>query len=205
MENTKISVVIPIWNGAKTLEATVRSCLNQTLPPIEILVCDDGSDDNSKEVVQSIGDNRVVWLSGNHSGSPAGPRNRGLSISKGDWVAFCDSDDEWLPTKLEKQVSLVKKLNYKAVCADALIKINGVITSKKVSNWKNKTISFKNLLKTNNVVCSSAMIHSSIFRKIGGFSEVVKYGAFADYIYWFGNNNVIRNNYSASVYLKIMS
>ncbi len=179
-----ISVVVPVWNGEKTLEATIRSCLNQTISPIEILVCDDGSTDESKKVIENINDNRVIWISGIHSGSPAGPRNTGLKISKGEWIAFCDSDDEWLPEKLEKQISEVRKQKCKAVCTNALIKKDTIIVNQKVSNWRKKKLSFKNLLSTNNVVCSSTMIHSSIYKEIGGFSDIVEYAAFADYIYW---------------------
>lgn len=184
MKEIKISVIIPTWNSAKTLGLVVRSCLNQTLPPIEVLVCDDGSSDNSKEIIENMGNNMVIWVPSKHSGSPAGPRNRGLSMSKGDWVAFCDSDDEWLPTKLEKQINMAQKLKCGTVCTNALIKIDGVITPKKVSNYKKEILSFKNLLKTNNVVCSSAIIHSSIYKEIGGFPEEIKYAGFEDYIYW---------------------
>ncbi len=184
MSMIKISVVIPVWNGAQTLEATIKSCLDQTLPPIEILVCDDGSTDTSKDIVLKMANERVVWVADEHSGSPAGPRNRGLSRAQGEWIAFCDSDDEWLPTKLEKQICLAEMLKCRAVCTNAFIKINDNVTSKTVSNWNKEKISFRNLLNSNNIVCSSVMIHSSIYKQINGFTETVLYGSFADYIYW---------------------
>lgn len=179
-----ISVVIPVWNGAKTLETTIVSCLNQTLQPIEILVCDDGSTDESSEIVKIIQNPRVVWVSGNHSGTPGIPRNRGAEQARGEWIAFCDSDDEWLPEKLEKQILEVEKQKCRASCTNALVKKDNITTNQKVSNWKKKKLSFKNLLNTNNIICSSTMIHSSIYKEIGGFSDIVEYGAFADYIYW---------------------
>lgn len=182
--NTKISVIIPNWNGEKILESVIRSCLNQTLPPFEVLVCDDGSTDNSKEAVERINDSRVIWVPSLHSGTPAVPRNNGMKVSKGDWIAFCDNDDEWLPTKLEKQIYLAEKLKCKAICTNAFIKINGDITSKTVSNWSKHKITFRNLLKSNNIVCSSVVIHSSVFKEINGFSEIVEYGSFADFICW---------------------
>lgn len=180
----QISVIIPTWNGTKTLESVIKSCLNQTMPPIEILVCDDGSTDNSKNIVEQIKDPRVIWVPSLHSGTPAVPRNNGLKICKGEWIAFCDNDDEWLPTKLEKQIHLAETLKCRAVCTNALIKINDNLTHKTVSIWNKKKISFINLLKSNNVVCSSVMIHSSIYKEINGFTEIVEYGSFADYIYW---------------------
>jgi glycosyltransferase involved in cell wall biosynthesis len=184
MENIKVSVIIPNWNSEKTLKATIQSCLNQTLPPFEIIVCDDGSTDNSKNVVENINDPRVIWVPHSHTGTPAIPRNNGMKISKGEWIAFCDSDDKWLPTKLEKQIRLIKRSGCKAICTDAFIKKNNIITTQRISNWKKVNISFNNLLWDNKIVCSSAIIHSSIFKDIGGFPEELEYKSFEDYIYW---------------------
>ncbi|MCX6754455.1 MAG: glycosyltransferase family A protein [Candidatus Nomurabacteria bacterium] len=181
---TRISVIIPTYNGAKTLEAVIKSCLKQTLQPIEILVCDDGSTDESKIIVERINDNRVIWVPSQHSGTPAVPRNNGMKISKGEWIAFCDSDDEWLPTKLEKQINLAIKLKLKAACTSALIKINGNIKNELVSNWNKENITFSNILKSNDIVCSSVIIHKSIINNIGEFSTEIKNRSFADYIYW---------------------
>lgn len=179
-----ISIVIPNWNGEKTLETTILSCLNQTLSPIEILVCDDGSIDDSKKIIENINDSRIVWIPGIHSGSPAGPRNRGLNIAKGEYIAFCDSDDEWLPTKLETQIYKLINTKELAICTNAFKKINNIVTKEKVVNFKYKNISFLDLLKSNDVVCSSALIHKSIFNIIGGFPEITQYGSYADYCYW---------------------
>jgi len=179
-----ISVIIPTWNSAHTLAATITSCLNQTYSPLEILVCDDGSTDESRSIVEQFADPKVQWVSGEHSGTPGVPRNTGMQLAQGEWLAICDSDDTWLPEKLEKQMAAAVKYSCDAVCANAFIKINTDTTSKKVSQWNKPTLSFANLLKTNNIVCSSAMIHSSLYKKLGGFSEIVEYGSFADYIYW---------------------
>ncbi|HAE36353.1 TPA: hypothetical protein DCX66_02830 [Candidatus Nomurabacteria bacterium] len=184
MENIKISVIIPNWNGEKILESVIRSCLNQTLSPFEILVCDDGSTDNSKEIVERINDPRIIWIPSLHSGTPAVPRNNGMKASHGDWIAFCDNDDEWIPTKLEKQIHLAEKLKCKAICTSALIRINGTINNNLVSNWKKETIKFSDILKSNDIVCSSVMIHSSLINTIGSFSSTINYRSFADYIYW---------------------
>ena len=182
--NNTISVIIPTWNSEKTLGATIQSCLNQTLPPMEILVCDDGSTDNSKEVIEQINDSKVVWVPSLRSGTPAIPRNNGMKVSNGEWIAFCDSDDEWLPTKLEKQIHLAEKLKCKVMCTNALIKKNNIVTNKTVSNWSKNKISFKNLLHSNEIVCSSTLLHKSIYNKIGGFPEELKYKGFEDYLYW---------------------
>lgn len=184
MLENKISVIIPTYNSESTLLNVIRSCLNQTLPPTEILVCDDGSTDNSKNVVDQIGNSNIIWIPSKHFGTPAIPRNNGIKHAKGEWIAFCDSDDEWLPNKLENQLALTKKLGCKASCTNAFIKKGGSITPNRLSDWSNKIIAFKNLLKNNYIICSSAMIHNSIMRKMSGFPEETQYAGFEDYIYW---------------------
>src|SRR4051794_13419670 len=105
MENS-VSVIIPTWNRAATLGPAIQSVLNQTYPPREVLVCDDGSTDNSVDVVAQLDDQRIRWLPGGRGGRPAIPRNRGIGAATGEWLAFLDSDDEWLPDKLERQLGL---------------------------------------------------------------------------------------------------
>ena len=124
---SNISVVIPTWNRADTIEKAVRSALDQIVLPFEILVCDDGSTDGTEQIVKSIGDERVKWIPSPHSGRPALPRNRGIRESKGEWLAFLDSDDAWLPDKLEKQLNLAKKMGCRAVCSKTHSLIKRVI------------------------------------------------------------------------------
>lgn len=184
MINKKISVIIPNWNGAKTLEAVIRSCINQTLKPIEILVCDDGSTDESKKIVEQINNNLVKWIPLAHSGTPAVPRNKGINISTGEWIAFCDNDDEWLPTKLEKQISSATKLNCEASCTNATRRVDGINIDNKMITYKKEKISFCDILNSNSIVCSSSMVKKSILEKVGGFSETVEHGSYADFICW---------------------
>ncbi len=102
-----VSVVIPNHNRATTLEAAVASVLAQDYPDIEVLVCDDGSSDESEDVVRSFDDARVRWLPGPRTGGPAAPRNRGVAAATGEWVAFLDSDDTWAPGKIKAQLAAV--------------------------------------------------------------------------------------------------
>ena len=89
------SVVIPVWNGEKTLGAAIRSALGQTLPPAEVIVVDDGSTDSSRVVAEAFG-GRVKVLSGPNAG-PSAARNRGVKAASGTWVAFLDADDLFEP------------------------------------------------------------------------------------------------------------
>lgn len=99
-----VSVVIPNYNYANFLQGAIESVLSQTYPNIEIVVVDDGSVDNSKEVLERYTSQVKVIFQSNQGVSIA--RNTGVAESKGDLIAFLDADDIWLPTKVEKQVDL---------------------------------------------------------------------------------------------------
>lgn len=107
-----ISVVIPAYNRAKTIRGCLESVGNQTFKPFEVIVVDDCSTDNTVEVVNSLDDPllRCVNLSENMGAQTA--RNRGICEAKGEWIAFQDSDDEWLPEKLERQVAELAKVDW---------------------------------------------------------------------------------------------
>ncbi len=95
------SVVIPTYNRASSLQRSLDSVLAQSYDNFEILVMDDGSTDNTAEVVASFADPRITYRWDKNFGGPARPRNRGIALAKGEWVAFLDSDDWWAPNKLE--------------------------------------------------------------------------------------------------------
>ncbi|MBO3457552.1 glycosyltransferase [Aetokthonos hydrillicola Thurmond2011] len=97
-----ISVIIPVYNGEKTIRETIESALNQTFYDLEIIVIDDGSKDSSWNIVSSIKDPRIKLFKYKNSGV-AVSRNRGLAHASGEFIAFLDADDLWTPDKLEAQ------------------------------------------------------------------------------------------------------
>jgi glycosyltransferase involved in cell wall biosynthesis len=179
-----VSVVIPTWNRAELLVKAVRSALAQTIPPLEVLVCDDGSTDDSEKVVSTMGDTRVRWLAGERGGRPAIPRNRGVRESKGEWIAFLDNDDEWLPDKLEKQLRLAERTGCRAVCSNASRNVPGQGVMGNYLTWDCERITFDDLLRVNQVICSSALVHRSLFEKMMGFPENEVLKALEDYALW---------------------
>lgn len=181
MEN--VSVIIPTWNRKKTLIRAIKSVLGQSISPFEILVCDDGSTDDTFEIVKLFKNPKIKWVPGEHIGLPAVVRNRGIKESKGEWIAFLDSDDEWFPEKLEKQLALAKKTGCLAVCSNAY-SVNNMGNKKKYLNYTKNTINFSDLLDVNYVILSSAIIHRSLLSKCLGFPEGNKYRNAPDYALW---------------------
>lgn len=101
--NELISCVVPVFNGAAYLLEAIASIEAQTWRPLEIIIVDDGSTDETPAVIASLGD-RVRSLRQDNAG-PAAARNRGVEAASGGFIAFLDSDDEWLPEKLTAQMA----------------------------------------------------------------------------------------------------
>lgn len=180
------SVIIPTWNRAHTIVRAIESALGQSPPVLEILVCDDGSTDDTETIVAHIAnrDARVRWVPGERGGCPAIPRNRGLREGRGEWVAFLDSDDAWLPGKLEAQLEAARALGTLAVCSNAIRVAADGRESGPLLDWQNPRLRFGDLLAVNRVVCSSCVLHRSLLAKTGGFPEGPEFKAIEDYVLW---------------------
>jgi glycosyltransferase involved in cell wall biosynthesis len=114
----KVSVIIPTYNREDFMAEAVQSVLDQTFQDFEIIVVDDGSTDNTKKLLEQIGDHRIIYVNQENRGSPAA-RNKGIIISKGGYIAFLDSDDIWLPENLEIKVKLLdERPDIALVCSD---------------------------------------------------------------------------------------
>ena len=105
--SNSVSVIVPVYNGARFIAETLNAILGQTVRPAEVIVINDGSTDNTVPVVEEYGDSVSLMNTQDHDARVA--RNVGVSKAKGNWLAFCDSDDLWLPTKLEKQLRLANE------------------------------------------------------------------------------------------------
>jgi glycosyltransferase involved in cell wall biosynthesis len=104
----KISVVIPTYNRAHFIKKAMNSVLEQTYQDFEIVIVDDGSKDNTEEVVQSIKDERIRYIRHEKNKGEAGARNTGIENSKGEYIAFLDTDVTWSKDKLEKQFNILE-------------------------------------------------------------------------------------------------
>lgn len=103
----KVSVVMPVFNGEKYLQASIDSILKQTFNNYELLLIDDGSTDRSLEIISTYKDRRIRMLKNDHNMGLVVTRNRGIDESRGEYIAWLDCDDISLPTRLEKQVTVL--------------------------------------------------------------------------------------------------
>src|SRR5271157_806066 len=121
-----ISVILPTFNRSNYIERSIRSVLNQTYANFELIIIDDGSTDNTDEVLNGFDDNRIKIIKRSHSGASAA-RNIGITVAKGTYLAFQDSDDECMPNRLEEQLDIFINIDTEVdvVYADMLRIING--------------------------------------------------------------------------------
>lgn len=179
-------MIIPTWNRSGTVLAAIESVLTQSVPVLEVLVCDDGSTDDTAAQVATVAarDPRLRWLPGARAGRPAIPRNRGIRESRGDWLAFLDSDDTWLPHKIAVQLEAARRLDCGAACADAVRVAGGTGEAGPLLGWSRPLLSLSDLLQGNRVVCSSSLVRRSVIAHAGGFPEDPEFKAVEDYALW---------------------
>ncbi len=109
MENPQISIIIPTYNRVKLIINALNSIFNQTFQDYEILIIDDASTDTTEQVIKELNHPKVKYLKLEENSGQCIARNFGTRHAKGDYLAFLDSDDEWLPNKLENQMNLFEK------------------------------------------------------------------------------------------------
>jgi len=209
-KHVSISVVIPTYNRASDLVKAIASVLKQSYPVTEILVCDDGSTDHSKELVNAFHNPLIKWIDCGKNGGPAIPRNIGIKHSQGDWVAFLDSDDEWKAEKLENQMAAIEKYQVKAACSNAS-RIRFGEDKGAFSDYSKSTITLKDLMLQNLIICSSVIVSKEILLASSLFPEGKEFIAIEDYVLWvrvssqtpfvFVNENLINyhDNFETSI------
>jgi len=104
-ETPLVSIIIPAYNRAGFLKEAIKSVLAQTYKNIEVIVVDDGSTDNTPKLVKQFTDKRIIYLRQENKGASSA-RNKGIESARGNYIAFLDSDDIWLPQKIEKQLEI---------------------------------------------------------------------------------------------------
>lgn len=186
-----ISVIIPCYNSGKFIASVLQSVIDQTYKDWEIILVDDCSTDNTTSIIREFmsKDNRIKLLKTEcPSGSPSVPRNIGINNSIGEYIAFLDSDDIWLPNKLEKQIEFMINNSYDiSYSYYEKMTWNGERNNRLIRTRKKTT--YNNLLKTNSIPCLTSMVTK---RAIGEtrFREIPQ----EDFCFWL---DILKKGYIA--------
>lgn len=185
MSSPTVSVIIPNYDYAHFLRETIDSVLAQTYPKIEIVVVDDGSSDASKDILEGYGDQIQAIFQQNQGVSAA--RNNGAKMSHGEYVAFLDADDSWLPTKIEKQVKRFEqdeKLGLVHVGVDE-VDAEGNSLLKRLEGLEGDVADDLLMLKREGVLGggSGLMVPRRVFDEVGGFDTRLSTSADWDMFY----------------------
>ena len=175
----RISVIIPTYNRANFIVKAIESIMNQTVKVNEIIVIDDGSTDNTQELLK---DYNIIYKYQKNSGVSKA-RNLGIKLSKNEWITFLDSDDIWEKTKIEEQINFHK--NNKDILfshTDELWKFNGKIIKQNKHQQKPFGDCFNDNISLCKIGASTVFIHKSIFDNVGIFDEELI--ACEDYDLW---------------------
>lgn len=179
------SIIIPTFNRASEITRTIQSVLDQSFLDFELLIVDDGSTDNTKNVVGGFNDVRIKYKWNEHSGCPATPRNAGINLAIGEWICFLDSDDTW---KVDKLLVCFNSINDNVDLIYHDVKINnksGVFSRKKSRGRILTTPVLVDLLvNSNTIVNSSVVIRKEIFDRIGPINNSSDVIATEDYNTW---------------------
>ncbi len=167
-----LSVIIPTYNRANFLTDAIKSINNQNYPNLEIIVVDDGSTDNTEELIQQLDDPKIKYIYQENKG-PAAAKNTGLKAAKSDIIGFLDSDDLWPENKINLQLNLLLK--------SELEMLFGGVKHLILKNSRDKEfIEHSETYRRNSL--GSALFKKSIFKKVGFFNEELTHWEDLDWI-----------------------
>ncbi len=182
--DNKISVILPVYNSQEFISQSINSVLNQTYKNFELIIIDDGSTDNSKEICKNLSekDERIIFIDNLHRGLTIS-LNKALEIAKGKFIARQDADDVSLPERFEKQVSWFLKNEKRVLCGTncKILKKNNVYKNNKSLKFTNSGIT-KKLKYSNCFVHSSTMFLRNSAQILGNYDENLEFAQ--DYDLW---------------------
>ena len=183
MINEFVSIITPCYNGARYISETIDAVIAQSYVNWEMIIVDDGSKDNSAEIINSYAqrDSRIHYIYQQNAGSAAA-RNNGIGQAKGQYIALLDADDLWYPSFLEKQISFMKEKN--AICVSCSYRrINERSEEILRPTIAKKHISTKDMTRRNYIGCLSGLYDTKKYGKIYLHEELKSIRD--DYAYWY--------------------
>ncbi len=182
MHNPYFSIIIPTYNRVKFLDTAIKSVLDQSFSDFELIVVDDGSTDQSEQLIKDIKDTRLKYLKKDQSGVSAA-RNRGIQESTAPFICFLDSDDRFKNTKLEIVYKYINDFpGYRIFHTEELWYRYGKILNQKKIHKKPEGDIFDNSLKLCCIGMSTTVVNKDLFDEIGNFDE--NFQACEDYEFW---------------------
>jgi alpha-1,3-rhamnosyltransferase len=170
--NPLVSIIIPSYNHSKYITETIESILGQTYDNFELIVIDDGSQDNSIEIIEKLRlNNKFIFIKRENKGL-CETLNEGINLSRGKYIAICASDDIYLKDKIKLQVDFLETNPNYALCYGKIISFDNDGNQKFINSKKYKSGKlFLDLIKTNFVPAVTQMYRKDIFDNIGGFDK----------------------------------
>ena len=184
-DNPLISVIIPTFNRKDMLKQCIYSIFAQTYHNLELIIVDNMSTDRSEEYIKNLHDRRIKYFRNPNNGVIAVNRNFGMRQATGEYIAFCDDDDLWLPNKLEKQIAIFRQTpNLTLVSSNAIIfKDNKLV--KLISRQTNDICpNIRSLLNANLIFNSTVLLKKDIINTVGYLNESNVICGFEDYDFW---------------------
>jgi glycosyltransferase involved in cell wall biosynthesis len=172
-----VSVIVPTYNRAELVERAIHSVLSQTYPDLEVIVVDDASTDDTQDRIKTLqqSDHRIRYFQHNMNKGAQAARNTGIQAAKGEYIALLDSDNEWLPRKLERQMALFsRKADSLGVvyCGYWEVSVNGGVLNKYVPRYRGSV--YKQTLGDWLTDTSTLVVRIDILEKIHGFDENIR-------------------------------
>jgi len=169
-----ISVIIPLYNRQKTIRSCIESVLGQSFNEFEIVIIDDRSTDDSVNIVRKFKDLRVRLFCNSRNFGAQAARNRGISEAKGDWIAFLDSDDKYLPNSLLSRLEVATSQGVSVVHSDCLVekKITKKAKLLGVPPWQNNI--YEQILRRPGPVYPALLVRKECLVSIGLLDETIK-------------------------------
>ena len=171
-----VSVILPTFNRKVLLPVSAGSVLAQSFRDLELIVVDDGSDENIEEVVAGFNDPRVRYIRRTISGGPAAARNTGLKAARGNYIAFQDSDDEWMLDKLAIQMSSMEKRPTGAMCVGSLVRRfgNALRVYRGVGPGVNRVEQTSEVVANPVAYTQTWLVPRDVIVDVGGFNEELR-------------------------------
>ena len=192
--NPLVSVILPTFNRAYCIERSIKSVINQTYQNWELVIIDNYSSDNTEEKTKNFKNYKIKYFKFKNDGIIAKSRNYGLSKSKGNVIAFLDSDDWWVPKKIELEIKLILK-GFDFVYSDMYLNY----AKKKGFRKRTRTRTLKKpifsdlLINGNAINNSSVILKKSYITQIGGFTENKDFVTSEDFYLWLKISKLTNN------------